>query len=179
MTSLVNNSINLIWESGAEYGGSQDISNYNQLIFKGKTCSQVNQTIFKTLNATAPLVNGKPRVTMPEITINLKDNNGETLKFLLEDFLAETKSQECFFDIRIMYVEKEGLLGYKHADYMILGSDYFKRYVGLHYNYESNRVAFSGRREPAHPFDPIPKVKSNVLAVILILVIPIIVSFFF
>lgn len=116
---------------------------------------------------------------MPEITINLKDNNGETLKFLLEDFLGETKSEECFFDIRIMYVEKAGLLGYKHADYMILGSDFFKRYVGLHYNYESNHVAFSGRREPAHPFDPVPKVKSNVLAVILILVVPIVVSFFF
>jgi hypothetical protein len=133
------------------------------------------------MNNSAPLVNGKPQAHMPNLTINLNENSGETtLKFLFEDFLAETPTNgSCFFDLRIMYVEKTGPLSYKHSDYMIVGADFFKRYIGLHYNFETSRVAFSGRREPAKPFDPIPKVESNVLAVILILVIPIVFSFFF
>ena len=56
--------------------------------------------------------------------------------------------------MRIMYVNKAGPMAYLHGDYLVLGDDYFLRYEGLHYEFETSQLAFSGHREPAHPFDP-------------------------
>ena len=50
---------------------------------------------------------------MPEVNIILSEKGVEPLKLLLEDFLAETPTNNsCFLDLGVMYVEKTGPLGY-------------------------------------------------------------------
>ena len=50
---------------------------------------------------------------MPELNIILNEKGIDPLKFLLEDFLAETPTNNsCFLDLGVMYVERTGILSY-------------------------------------------------------------------
>jgi hypothetical protein len=55
------------------------------------------------------------------------------------------------------------------------------RYEGIHYDFERSRVGFSGKREPATPFDPYQRnaFNSNWIAVLLVLIVPAVISMIF
>ena len=98
---------------------------------------------------------------MPQLTIYF--GSGQSLNFDLTDLLDYESEERCPVNFQFIYKKKA------HPDLVegiTLGTTFFTRYSGLHYDFDNAKVAFSG----SHTYKPIPT-RSNggpgVLAIVI------------
>lgn len=102
---------------------------------------------------------------MPQLTIYF--GSGQALNFDLTDLLDYESEERCLINLQFIHKKKA------HPDLVegiTLGTTFFTRYSGLHYDFENAKVAFSG----SHTYRPIPtrsKSGSGVLAIVIISIV--------
>lgn len=98
-----------------------------------KSCNAVNVTI-QTLRAKSNNLN------QPKIKITL---DGVTMVHDLSDFFSD-KNGQCVIDFPVVLLNNSGPWGHPNKDIITIGPNYFKKFQGLHYNYDTKKLAFVG-----------------------------------
>lgn len=76
---------------------------------------------------------------------------GQNLSFTLSDFMQDS-GNNCVFMFTFINVNATGALQFNLEDMLLIGMQYFKRFTGLHFNFDDKKMALiSPAKDVIHP----------------------------
>jgi hypothetical protein len=105
--------------------------------YQSNSCSKLYDTILENSNNTQ---------SIPKLTIYFGNHN---LQFYLTDLLDPENDERC--PVNFVFIYKKAA-DPNYVEGLTLGHTFFTRYTGLHYDFETSKIAFSG----AHGYIPVP-----------------------
>lgn len=120
-----------------------------------------NQSISANSTNTTNSTNFTSTLTYPKFNLSLGEQN-IPLDWL--DFALNTTdgTGSCIPNFFVSWINQTGILGYPLADGILLGNQYFNRYAGMHFNFDTNRIAFiPSTQKTVDPIKPNPVDPAN------------------
>lgn len=136
--------------------------------FANDSCQTIYKTIVDNVNCTR-CPNWTPALVtkMPQLILNF--GSSQSLAFDLTDFFDLESENRCAVNLQFILKKIDNT---DLVEGITLGTMYFSRYSGLHYDFDKTQVAFSG----AHGYRPVPNPKKDGLGVIEIVITSVVVG---